>query len=96
MPIQTTYTRARANLAKLMDSVAEDREIVIIERRNAENVAMVAAEELNSLLETAHLMRSPKNSRRLLAALARALKNSRAPMSLDRLRREVGLEGEKA
>jgi antitoxin YefM len=96
MPIQTTYTRARANLAKLMDSVAEDREIVIIERRNAENVAMVAAEELNSLLETAHLMRSPKNSRRLLSALARALKKSRAPMSLDRLRREVGLEGKKA
>jgi antitoxin YefM len=55
-------------------------------------VAMISAKELNSLLETAHLLRSPKNARRLLAALAGALNNEGKPMPLDRLRREVGLE----
>jgi antitoxin YefM len=96
MAIQTTYSRARANLAKLLDAVAEDREIVIIERRKRESVAMISAGELNSLLETAHLLRSPKNARRLLAALAAAHGNRGKPMPLDRLRREVGLEREKA
>jgi antitoxin YefM len=94
MPIQTTYTEARANLARLLNSVTANREIVIIKRRDGENVAMVAAEELNSLLETAHLLRSPENARRLLAALARALEGSRKPMPLDKLRLEVGLEPE--
>jgi antitoxin YefM len=92
MAIQTTYTKARANLAKLLDAVAQNREIVIIERRGSENVAMVAADELSSLLETAHLLRSPKNAQRLLTALARALKHRPALMPLEKLRREVGLD----
>ena len=92
MPIRTTYSRARANLAKLLDAVSEDREIVIIERRKSENVAMISAAELDSLLETAHLLRSPKNARRLLDALAGALGNEGKPMTLDALRREVGLD----
>ncbi len=60
MAIQTTYTSARANLAKLLDRVTQDRETVIIERRGAEKVAMISASELSSLVETAHLLRSPK------------------------------------
>ena len=65
MPIQTTYTQARANLAKLFDEVTENREIVIVRRRRGEDIALVAADELDSLAETAHLFRSPKNTRRL-------------------------------
>lgn len=96
MPIRTTYSRARANLAGLLDAVSEDREIVIIERRkSAENVVMISAAELDGLLETAHLLRSPRNARRLLAALAGALGRERKPMPLDVLRREVGLDREK-
>ncbi len=95
MPIRTTYSRARANLANLLDAVTEDREIVIIERRkSAENVAMISAAELDGLLETAHLLRSPGNARRLLAALAGALGNEGKPMPLEVLRREVGLDRE--
>lgn len=56
----TTYTQARAELAALCDEVASTREPVIIRRRNAEDVALVSADELASLLETAHLLRSPK------------------------------------
>ncbi len=94
MPIKTTYTQARANFASLCNKVAEDREVILINRRNAEDVALIAASELSSLLETAHLLRSPKNAQRLLTALNRALKKDENSQSLDELKVEMGLENE--
>jgi antitoxin YefM len=91
MAIQTTYTHARAHLAALCDEVTANREVVIIHRRGAGDVALIAADELSGLLETAHLLRSPKNAERLLTALARAQQRTISPQSLDALRREVGL-----
>jgi len=90
--LQTTYTNARANFAGLCDEVTENREIVVIRRRKGSNVALIAADELQSLVETAHLMRSPKNAERLLSALERALKGSGEATSLPSLRAELGLE----
>src|SRR5262245_48374567 len=90
MPVQTTYTEARANLARLCDRVAADRETVIITRRGAADVALIAADELASLQETAHLLRSPKNAARLLRALNRALERTEAPRSVASLRQELG------
>ncbi|MBU1149370.1 MAG: type II toxin-antitoxin system prevent-host-death family antitoxin [Proteobacteria bacterium] len=95
MPIQTTYTQARANLAKLFDEVTENREIVIVRRRRGEDIALVAADELDSLTETAHLFRSPKNARRLLQALARAQAGTEKPRTISSLKEETGL-GEKS
>ena len=92
MTIQTTYTQARAGLAKLLDQVTQNREVVIIQRRGEEEVAMIAASELKSLMETAILLRSPANAERLLTALGRALKNEGEPLSVDELRREVKLD----
>ncbi|MEM7588090.1 MAG: type II toxin-antitoxin system prevent-host-death family antitoxin [Acidobacteriota bacterium] len=92
MAIYTNYTRARANLADLCDRVTADRETVIIERRGSEPVAMIAASELESIEETAHLLRSPKNARRLLSALARARAGSESPRTVDELRRDLGLD----
>ena len=74
-----TYTQARAELASLCDEVASTREPVIIRRRNAEDVALVSADELASLIETAHLLRSPKNAQRLLAAINRAQHRALSP-----------------
>jgi antitoxin YefM len=91
MAIQTTYTKARANLAELLNKVTANRELVIIQRRGAEDVALIAAAELEGLLETAHLLRSPKNAERLLTALARAQARTVAPQSIEELRREVKL-----
>ena len=91
MAIQTTYTHARAHLAAFCDEVTANREVVIIQRRGAGDVALIAAEELSGLLETAHLLRSPKNAERLLTALARAQQRTLSPQSLEELRREVGL-----
>jgi antitoxin YefM len=71
--------------------VAEDRETVIIKRRGHADVALVAADELASLEETAHLLRSPRNASRLLTALNRALEGAEQPQSVEELRRELGL-----
>lgn len=91
MAIQTTYSKARANLAALLDRVTANREIVIINRRGSEDVALVAAAELSSLLETAHLLRSSKNAERLLTALNRAKSKKLKPQSIEKLRQEMGL-----
>jgi antitoxin YefM len=92
MPIHTTYSSARENLASLLDQVTEDREIVIISRRGYDDVALVAVSELASLLETAHLLRSPKNAQRLLKALRRAQARSLKPQPLEKLRRDLGMD----
>jgi antitoxin YefM len=92
MTIQTTYTQARQGLAKLLDQVTHNREIVVIQRRGEEEVAMIAASELESLMETAYLLRSPANAERLLSALGRALKNEGDFQTVETLRRELNLE----
>jgi antitoxin YefM len=92
MANRTTYTQARANLAAICDRVAETREPYVIERRNGKNVVLIAEAELDSMLETAHLLRSPKNARLLAAALERALRGKNVPATLDELRKEMGLD----
>ncbi|OGQ90021.1 MAG: prevent-host-death protein [Deltaproteobacteria bacterium RIFOXYC2_FULL_48_10] len=90
MAIQTTYTHARASLASLLDEVTQNREIVIIQRRGSEDVAMISADELAGVLETAHLLKSPKNAERLLTALDRVRKGSGSAQTIEDLRDEVG------
>ena len=90
--IETSYTEARANLARLWDQVVEDRETVIITRRGKPEVALIAADELASLEETAHLLRSPRNAARLLTALNDALAREGEPQTVDELRRELALD----
>jgi antitoxin YefM len=92
--IKTTYSHARENLASLLNQVVSDREIAVIKRRGHEDVALVSADELAGLLETAHLLRSPANARRLLTALRRAQSKKLPASSLDSLRSELGLDGE--
>jgi antitoxin YefM len=92
MPTRTTYTAARQHLAELWRRVEEDREAVIISRRGHDDVALVAADELGGLLETAHLLRSPANAARLLRALNRALADEGDTRSVTDLKRELGLE----
>jgi antitoxin YefM len=95
MTIHKTYTQARAELAGLMDRVIRDRDVVVIQRRGSEDVAMISAAELSSLTETAYLLRSPKNAERLLTALGRALKNEGKQLTQEELLLEVGFEPDK-
>jgi antitoxin YefM len=89
---RVSYTEARERLASLLDEVVDDREVVVITRRGREDVAVIAADELSSLLETAHLLRSPENARRLLTALNRARSRKTAPQTVADLRRELKLD----
>ncbi|MGO9126057.1 MAG: type II toxin-antitoxin system Phd/YefM family antitoxin [Terriglobales bacterium] len=93
--METTYTNLRQSLATMLDRVANDREVIIVRRRGARTVAMVPADELAGLLETAHLLRSPKNAQRLLTALHRAVQRKGRPEPLSKLRREMGLGAER-
>jgi len=91
VPIQTTYSNARANLAKLCDEVVDNQRVVIISRRGRHDVALISADELTGLLETAHLLSSPKNAERLITALDRAKTKKQRAKSVTTLRRELGL-----
>ncbi len=91
MSISTTYTSARARFKRLCDEVSSTREPVIIRRRSGEDVALVSADELESLMETAHLLRSPKNASRLITALKRAERGEGKKASLKQLRKDLRL-----
>ena len=89
MATETTYTSLRENLASVLDRVVDQQETVIVRRRGSRDVALVPAGELAGLIETAHLLRSPKNARRLLSALRRAERGKTKPGSAAELRREM-------
>jgi antitoxin YefM len=86
-----TYTEARENLASIWDKTVASREPVVISRRGAESVVMLPLEEWEGVSETAHLLRSPANARRLLAALLRAEKGEGKEMNPAELAETVGL-----
>jgi antitoxin YefM len=89
MATETTYTSLRENLASVLDQVVDQQETFIVRRRGSRDVALVPAGELAGLIETAHLLRSPRNAKRLLAALNRAERRKTKPRSVVALRREI-------
>ena len=72
--------------------MAANREPVLITRRGAETFALIAADELDALLETVHLLRSRTNAERLLTALARAKAHEGTPATLAELTMDLGLD----
>jgi antitoxin YefM len=89
MATETTYTSLRENLATVLDRVVDQQETVIVRRRGSRDVALIPASELAGLMETAHLLRSPENARRLLAALNRARQGKGKAATIAELRRET-------
>lgn len=65
-----TYTAARQNLAKTMDKVCNDHAPVIVTRQSSNSVVIMSLEDYEALEETAYLLRSPKNARRLIESSA--------------------------
>ena len=65
-----TYTAARQNLAKTMDKVCNDHAPVIVTRKSSNSVVIMSLEDFEALEETAYLLRSPKNARRLIESVA--------------------------
>lgn len=93
-PTLTNYTQARANFARLCERAAHNQEVIVIQRRKALDVALISASELSGLMETAHLLRSPKNATRLLTALKRARTGKGKTISIKRLQKELGFSRE--
>ena len=65
------YTRLRSNLVREMDRVCEDHAPIIVTRKASASVVMISLDDYEALEETAYLLRSPKNARRLLESIAR-------------------------
>jgi antitoxin YefM len=65
-----TYTTARQNLAKTMEKVCKDHSPVIITRKTNDSVVIMSLEDYEALEETSYLLRSPKNTRRLIESIA--------------------------
>lgn len=91
----TSPTEARSNFFKLLEQVVENHQVFIIHRREGENVALISESDLQSLVETVYLLRSPANARRLLDAIeeSHAGIGSQTP---DELKQELGFGQEKA
>lgn len=104
MNMQSTAspTDARKNFFSLLDQVANDHQVVIVKRRDGENVAMIAESDLSSLYETAYLLKSLRNAERLFEALERSKARDKQPLdvvsteeAIAQLRQELCLEQEK-
>lgn len=92
MSLEVSYSEARNNFASLLNQVTDDLEVVVINRRGHEPVAMISASELSSMMETEYLFRSPKNAARLMKALDRARSGGGKKMSIEELRKEFDAE----
>jgi antitoxin YefM len=91
----TSYTQARDNFVKVLEQVEEGDSIIVVQRRGHADVAMIAANELSSLLEQVYLLRSPANAKRLFASLEwsdQRLSKPSSPTTIEELRSEM--EGE--
>jgi antitoxin YefM len=81
--METTYAGLRGNLSSVLDRVIDNQR-----RKGSEDIALIPAAELSSLMETAHLLRSPRNAQRLLTALRRVKFGKGKASSVAQLRRE--------
>lgn len=91
MATEATYTALRENLASYLDRVTDDREVLLVKRRGSRDVAILPADELAGLLESAHLLRSPKNAQRLLKSLRELDGGKGEATTVEELRRSLGL-----
>jgi antitoxin YefM len=88
----TSPTDARNDFFKLLDLVVENHQVYIINRRDGENVALIAESDLVSLIETVYLLRSPANARRLLEAIEESKTGKIKPQTIAELQQELGIE----
>ncbi len=87
--LKIDYNQAKTNLDDVCNQVILSREAVIIERKGTENVALIAAQELESMKETLYLLSSPENAARLFAALEELESGNLKTQTLDELIEEL-------
>jgi antitoxin YefM len=89
---ETTSSEVKADLDSILDQVCDESQIIIIKRDNQKNVALIAENELSSLLECVYLLRSPENAKRLFRALEWAKKADSPSQTIAQLKEELGIE----
>lgn len=88
-----SYTQVRANLAETLNDVEDNRSVVVVRRKGRPGVALIAEEELSSLMETVYLLRSPANARRLFEAIEEVKAGEyETADSIEALAEELGFE----
>ncbi len=90
----TSPTDARNEFFKLLDLVVENHQVYIVNRRDGENVALIAESDLMSLIETVYLLRSPANARRLFDAIEESKAGNIKPQTIAELEQELRIEPE--
>jgi antitoxin YefM len=94
MSTQITSAEAKTNLENLCTRAVENGELIVITRHNGKNAVLISEAELESLLETLYLLRSPANATRLLTALKRAKSRVTQPQTLNEICTKFGLDEE--
>jgi antitoxin YefM len=87
----TTAHEAQQHFAEWCSVALNDREIIVVQQEDGQKIAFLAADELEGLLETAHLLHSPANAARLLTALRRAQERRDVAETPGRLRDDMGI-----
>ncbi|MFB2938572.1 type II toxin-antitoxin system Phd/YefM family antitoxin [Aerosakkonemataceae cyanobacterium BLCC-F154] len=90
----TSASDAKNDFLNLLDQVVENRQVYIINRREGENVALIAESDLLSLVETVYLLRSPANARRLMDAIEESKTGKIEPQTIAELQQELGIDKE--
>ena len=85
----TTYSAARSNLASIMEKVCQDHDPVIITKKRDSAVVMISLEDYNSMLETAYILKSPENAKRIINSLAAISGNNLIKKTLKELKDAV-------
>jgi antitoxin YefM len=97
----TSPTDARKNFFQLLERAGQDHEVITIARRDGENVVLIAESDLAGLMETAYLLKSPRNAQRLFEALERSYQRDRQLTAMQssveaiaQLKQELGFDEE--
>jgi antitoxin YefM len=86
-----SYSKLRANLKSALDRAVDNHEVIVVERAKGGDAVLISREDYEALNETAYLLRSPANAKRLLAAVKRAKKSRKVFTSTTALKHAVGL-----
>lgn len=93
--ISYSYTEARERLASVWDEAVSTREPILVSRRGCESVVILPVDEWRGVMETAHLLRSPANAQRLLAALQRGSQGKGKKLTVKELAKKTKLHEER-
>jgi antitoxin YefM len=83
--IATNFSELRTDLKKILDSVEENNETVIVKRKAGKGSVIISLDEYNSMMETMHLLSSPKNAERIFDSLEQLKANKTIERNLDSL-----------